>query len=63
MRRHRAAAIALEDAAEARAEGDRAGERDRAADRVHDGRAGEVVEAVAAASQPSGPQAQWPTIG
>ncbi len=40
----RAAAVALELAAEARAEGDGAGESDEAADRVDDRGAGEVVE-------------------
>ena len=65
-RRH-AAAVALELAAEAGPEDDRAGEGDHAAHRVDDGRAGEVTEehAVAAAScsQPPGPQTQWPRIG
>ena len=44
VRRRRAAAVALELAAEARSEGDGAGEGDDAADGVHDGRAGEVTE-------------------
>ena len=42
--RHRAAAVTLELAAEARSEGDGTGEGDDAADGVHDGRAGEVTE-------------------
>src|SRR5581483_10145080 len=45
VRQHGAAAVALEPPAEARAERDRAREGDEAADRVHDGRAREVVEA------------------
>ena len=53
VRQHRAAAVALEDAAEARTEGDGAGQRDRAADGVHDGRAGEVVERHAIDRQPA----------
>ena len=44
VRRQWAAAVALELAAEAWAEGDGAGEGDHAADGVHDGRAGEVTE-------------------
>ena len=63
-----AAAVAFELAPEARPEGDGAGEGDEAADGVHDGRAGEVMErgvpgVDGVASQPSGPQAQWPMIG
>ena len=56
VRRHRATAVALEDAAETRTEGDRAGQRDRAADGVHDGRAGEVVEAVGGAASHRDPR-------
>ena len=44
MRQHGAAAVALEDAAEPRTERNGAGQRDRAADGVHDGGAGEVAE-------------------
>ena len=65
MGQRRTAAVTLEHAAEPRAECDGAGERDRAADAVDDGRSGEVAEAAGdmTASQPSGPQAQWPMIG
>ena len=45
VRQHRSAAVALERAAEARAENNRAGQRDHSADRVDDRGAGEVMEA------------------
>ena len=59
-----AAAVPLELPAEAGAEDDGAGEGDHAADGVHHRRAGEVTERrVIVASQPPGPQTQWPRIG
>ena len=45
MRQHRSAAVALEPAAQPRAEHDRARQRDEAADRVHHRRTREIVEA------------------
>ena len=44
MRQHGSAAIALEFAAEPRAQNDRAGQRDESADGVHDRGAGEIME-------------------
>ena len=74
MRHHRAAAVALELASEPRSQHDRAGQRDHAADRMHDRRARKVMEALPRfgrkypaapmlARKPSGPHAQWPMIG
>ena len=51
VRQHRAAAVALELATQPRPKQMRAGDGDPAADRVHDGRAGEVVEVHAEARQ------------
>ena len=45
MREHGSAAVALEGTAESWTEGDGASEGDEAADGVHDGGAGEVMEA------------------
>ena len=65
VRQRRTAAVAREDAAEPRTERDGAGERDGAADacgRPSIRRSRGTAPAITA-SQPSGPQAQWPMIG
>ena len=62
VRQHRAAAVALELAAESRTENDRAGQRDEAADGVHDGRSGEVVEAHPSEARKLPSLPMWPGI-
>ena len=44
MRQHRLSAVALEGAAEPRAEHDRTGERDESADGMDHGRSGKIME-------------------